>query len=51
MWTTPDGLAFIVDTDGARPIDPARARAILDAPPGLEIYFAPLDVIIDLDPN
>ena len=51
MWTTPHVLAFLVDATGAHPIDPAQARAILDAPPGLEIYIAPFPVTIDWHPN
>ena len=51
VWTTPHGLAFIVDHTGAHPIDPTQTQAILDAPAGLEIYFAPLDIQIDYQPN
>ena len=51
VGTTPNGLAFIVDANGSRLIDPDQARAILDAPAGLEIYFAPFDIVVDLDPN
>ena len=51
LWTTPNGLAFLVDAKGTRPIDPAQARAILDVGPHTEIYFAPFDVVIDLEPN
>ena len=51
MWTTPHGLAFLVDHTGARAVDPDQAQAILDAPPGLEIYLAPLHIELDWQPN
>ena len=38
VWLTPYGLAFIVDTQGTRPISNKHARMILDAPPGVDIY-------------
>ena len=51
VWTTPHGLAFLVDHTGARAVDPDQAQAILDAPPGLEIYLAPLHIELDWQPN
>ncbi|UFN45044.1 hypothetical protein [Nocardioides okcheonensis] len=40
VWTTPDGMAFLVDHLGTHRIHPDRARAIIEAPPGVDIYFA-----------
>ena len=51
MWTTPHGLAFIVDPPAPRAIDPAQAEPSSTPAPGTEIYFAPFDVIVDLEPN
>lgn len=39
VWLTPHGLAFLVDHLGTRRIDPAKAREIYDAPPGVDLYF------------
>ncbi|GAB3031006.1 hypothetical protein GCM10011376_24030 [Nocardioides flavus (ex Wang et al. 2016)] len=39
VWLSPHGLAFIVDHRGTRRIDPDQAREILDAPPGVDLYF------------
>ncbi len=37
-WTTPHGLGFLVDHTGTREVTWAHARAIIDAPPGLDLY-------------
>ena len=39
VWLTPHGLAFLVDHLGTHRIDPDTARAIHDAPPGVDLYF------------
>jgi hypothetical protein len=39
VWLTPHGLAFLVDHRGTRSIDPAHGREILEAPPGVDLYF------------
>ena len=52
VWTTPNGLAFIVDHTGSRPIDPAPSQSDPRRPTqALEIYFAPFDIVVDLDAN
>lgn len=38
VWVTPHGLAFLVDHLGTHEIDPDRAQAILEAPPGVDLY-------------
>ncbi|HYH71827.1 MAG TPA: hypothetical protein VD764_01320 [Nocardioides sp.] len=40
VWLTPHGLAFVVDHLGTHRIDPDQARAIYEAPPGVDLYFA-----------
>ena len=40
VWLTPHGLGFIVDHTGTRPIHPEKARMIIDAPIGVDIYPA-----------
>jgi hypothetical protein len=40
VWLTPHGLGFLVDHAGTRRIHPEKARMILDAPPGVDIYPA-----------
>jgi hypothetical protein len=40
VWLTPHGLAFVVDHLGTRRIDPAHGREILEAPAGVDLYFA-----------
>ncbi len=39
VWLTPHGQAFLVDHLGTHRIDPARARAMLEAPAGVDLYF------------
>jgi hypothetical protein len=39
VWVTPHGLAFLVDHLGTHRIDRAQALAILEAPPGVDLYF------------
>lgn len=39
VWLSPHGLAFIVDHRGTRRIDRHHAREILEAPPGVDLYF------------
>ncbi len=39
VWLTPHGLAFLVDHLGTRRIDPEKARAMFEAPPGVDVYF------------
>ncbi len=51
VWTTPHGLAFVVDHHGSRAIDPAQAQAIMAAGPETDIYFAPFEVVVDLEMN
>lgn len=40
VWLTPHGLAFLVDHTGTQRIHPEKARMILDAPAGVDIYPA-----------
>jgi hypothetical protein len=40
-WTTPHGLAFIVDHHGTRRVTLEHARMVIDAPPGLDLYPTP----------
>jgi hypothetical protein len=40
VWLTPHGLAFLVDHTGTHRIHPEKARLILDAPPGIDLYVA-----------
>ena len=39
VWLTPHGITFVVDHLGTRRIDPDHARAMFDAPPGVDLYF------------
>ncbi|MCY7399385.1 MAG: hypothetical protein LH477_00215 [Nocardioides sp.] len=39
VWLTPHGMAFLVDHLGTHRIDPAQAREIFEAPPGVDLYF------------
>ena len=48
VWLTPHGLGFLVDHTGTRRIDPGHARAILEAPPGVDLYPLSLRVKVDL---
>ncbi len=41
LWTTPHGLALLVDHTGTRRLAEQEADAMLHAPEGVEIYFAP----------
>lgn len=38
VWLTPYGLGFLVDHTGTHRIHPEKARTILDAPMGVDIY-------------
>jgi hypothetical protein len=38
VWLTPHGLAFLVDHTGTHRIHPEKARIILEAPPGVDLY-------------
>ena len=38
VWITPHGLGYLVDHTGTHPIDPATAKQIHNAPPGLDLY-------------
>jgi hypothetical protein len=38
VWLTPHGLGFLVDHTGTHRIHPEKARMILDAPAGVDIY-------------
>ena len=40
VWLTPHGLGFLVDHTGTHRIHPEKARMILDAPIGVDIYPA-----------
>jgi hypothetical protein len=40
VWLTPHGLAFLVDHAGTHRIHPEKARMILEAPGGVDIYPA-----------
>lgn len=44
IWITPHGLALLVDHTGARRLDDREADAVLGAPDGVEIYFAPVEL-------
>lgn len=38
VWLTPHGLGFLVDHTGTHRIHPEKARLILEAPPGIDLY-------------
>lgn len=38
VWLTPHGLGFLVDHTGTHRIHPEKARLILEAPPGVDLY-------------
>ena len=38
VWLTPHGLGFLVDHTGTHRIHPEKARMILEAPAGVDIY-------------
>lgn len=38
VWLTPHGLGFLVDHTGTHRIHPEKARMVLDAPPGVDVY-------------
>jgi hypothetical protein len=38
VWLTPHGLGFLVDHTGTHRIHPEKARSILEAPAGVDIY-------------
>lgn len=40
VWLTPHGLGFLVDHTGTHRIHPEKARMILDAPLGVDLYLA-----------
>ena len=40
VWLTPHGLGFLVDHTGTHRIHPEKARLILEAPPGIDVYVA-----------
>jgi hypothetical protein len=40
VWLTPHGQGFLVDHTGTHRIHPEKARMILDAPVGVDIYLA-----------
>ena len=40
IWLTPHGLGFLIDHTGTHHIHPEKARMILDAPVGVDIYPA-----------
>ncbi len=40
VWLTPPGLGFLVDHTGTRRIHPEKARIIIDAPAGVDLYPA-----------
>ena len=48
---TPHGLAFLVDHTGTHRIPLRHARAILDAPDGVDVYPTDLRVVIDRPPR
>ena len=39
-WLSAHGLAYLVDHLGTRRIDPDKAQAIFEAPPGVDLHFA-----------
>ena len=40
VWLTPHGMGFLVDHTGTRPFHPEKARMIVEAPVGVDIYPA-----------
>ena len=38
VWLTPHGLGFLIDHTGTHRIHPEKARAILEAPAGVDLY-------------
>ncbi len=50
VLTTPHGLAYLRDHRGTRPLDPDQARQIIDAGPGVDLYFPPdPDLHLEID--
>ncbi len=47
VWTTPHGLAFLVDHTGTHRIPRSHARAIFEAPEGVDVY--PTDLRVEID--
>lgn len=45
LWQTPHGLCLTVDHRGTRHLDPGQAEIILTAPPGVEVYFADVELV------
>ncbi len=48
VWTTPHGLAFLVDHRGTRPVPPPQGQHMLDAGDGIELYFPDDDLEVEL---
>ncbi len=44
-WRTPYGRYYLVDQNGTHRLDDERGRMLMDAPPGLELYFADLSYV------
>lgn len=40
VWRTPHNRYYLVDHRGTHPLDEVQGEMMLDAPPGLELYFA-----------
>jgi hypothetical protein len=40
VWLTPHGMGFLVDHTGTHRIHPEQARMILEAPAGVDLYYA-----------
>lgn len=49
LWQTPHGLCLLVDHTGTHRLDPERARIILNAPVGVDVYVP--DVEISYEPS
>jgi hypothetical protein len=49
VWTTPHGLAFLVDHRGTRAIPLWQAQAMLDLPDGAELYYGDPDLVVEYD--
>lgn len=46
-WLTPHGLGFVVDHRGTRSVEADHARAVIDAPPGVDLYPSEIEIEVD----
>ena len=46
LWQTPHGLCYLVDAGGTRRLDDTQADLVLHAPPGVEVYLPPVQLVL-----